>query len=476
MDYRGWLHRHHIGDGGAARPTGDGRLRTVLVACAMAIFAVQLDFFALNLSLPAMASDFGVSTTDAQWVISGYMLAIAAFLIPGGRLGDLLGRKRILIVGLVIFGAASLAGGLAPSLDVLIACRVIQGVGAAILFPVSIAVLSNAFPAEQRMRAIGNAYGLGALATALGPFVGGGLTELIDWRAVLLINVPIAAVAIYLVGRSVGESRDENVPRSIDLPGVAAIALGIAAVTLAVDRSVDWGWGSWQALGLLALGLLLLVGFVLRERVARYPLVDLSLFRNRPYVSVTLLGTVANTAFVATTFSVTLYLQQVEGYSPAVAGLIFIAASIPLALTGPASGRLGERGNVPRTMLVATCGGAVGLLVLSAGPVLAIFMVGLVLFGAGYGLGWSMASVGTQAVVKADRAGEASGVTLAIVIGVAGLAVAVVAAAIDSATAGGTSFGSAIEDILRVLAVGSVVLAVAVLLATRGGREVSAES
>ncbi len=471
MDYRGWLHRDHVRAPAAEGAGGDEkRLRMVLVAASVAIFAVQLDFFALNLALPAMASELGTTTPDAQWVISGYMLALAAFLIPGGRLGDLLGRKRMLIVGLAIFGGASLIGGAAPNLELVIAARVIQGIGAGILFPVSIAVVSNAFPPEGRMRAIGNVYGLAATATALGPFVGGGLTELIDWRAVLLVNVPISVIAIYLVLRSVTESRDESAPRSIDFPGVAAIALGITAVTFAVDRSEDWGLGSWQALGLLAVGLLLLVAFVARERVARYPLVDLVLFKNRPYVGVTLLGMIANVAFVCTTFSVTLYLQQAEGYSPAEAGLIFIAASVPLALTGPASGWLAERTNVPRTMVVSGAIGAIGVIGLSVGPVLALYMVALALYGAGYGLGWSMASVGTQAVVKPERAGEASGVTLAIVIGVAGLGVAIVSAAIDSATAAGATLGTAIEDILRVLAIGSVVLSVAVLAVTRAGR------
>lgn len=469
MDYRGWLHRRHpapvgLPASGAAAAVPERRLGLVLAAVSMGIFAVQLDFFALNLSLPAMASELGVSTTDIQWVISGYMLALGAFLIPGGRLGDLLGRKRMLIAGLAIFGAASLAGGLAPNAGVLIACRVVQGLGGGILFPLAIAVISNAFPADRQMRAIGNAYGLGAVATALGPFVGGGLTELVDWRAVLLINVPITAVAILLVLRSVPESRDETAPRAVDLPGLGLVVTGIAAVTLAVDRSGEWGLISADTLALLAGGLILLLGFTVRERAAPYPLVDLSLFRNRPYVGITSIGTVANVAFVAATFGITLYLQRVESYSALEAGLIFAAASIPLALTGPASGRLGERFDIPGTMVVGSGFGAAGLLLLSTGPALPLYMAGLALFGAGYGLGWSLASVGTQSVVAPQRAGQASGITLAIVIGVAGLAVAMVATLIES-SAGAGSFGPAIEDVLRVLAIGSVVLASALFVA-----------
>lgn len=436
----------------------------------MAIFVVQLDFFALNLSLPGMASNLGVSTDDIQWVISGYMLALGAFLIPGGRLGDLLGRKRMLIWGLAIFGGSSLAGGLAGDADLLIAARIVQGVGAAILFPVAIAVITNAFPPEQQMRAIGNAYGLGAIATALGPFVGGGLTELVDWRWVLLINVPITLTVIWLVIRSVEESRDSNAPRRIDLPGIALVVGGIAAVTFAVDRSADWGLVSPDTLALLVAGLLLLVGFVARERSTGSPLVDLALFKNAPYVKITLLGTVANVAFVAATFGITLYLQRVEDYSPLIAGLIFIAASLPLAVAGPVSGRLAERFDIPRAMAIACFIGSAGLLIVATGSGLALYLIGLALFGGGYGIGWSMVSVGTQSVVAPDRAGEASGVTLAIVIGVAGLFVAISAAAIAAATADGSDLGETIEALLRILAIGSVLAAAALLVASRRGR------
>src|SRR4051812_22839510 len=161
-----------------------------MAAAGLAMFVTNLDFFALNLSVPGMARDLHVSATDMQWVISGYMLALAAFLIPGGRLGDILGRKRMLMIGLAIFGATSLVCGVGQSAGFVIGFRVLQGLGAAILFPLSIAVVTNAFPEERRKRAIGNLYGLGAVATAAGPFIGGLLTEAVSWRAVFLVNVP----------------------------------------------------------------------------------------------------------------------------------------------------------------------------------------------------------------------------------------------------------------------------------------------
>src|SRR5436190_1850589 len=258
---------------------GDARLHRILVAVALAMFLVQLDFFALNLALPQMAHELHVTTTDMQWAISGYMLAVGALMIPGGRLGDILGRKRVLLAGVVLFGLTSLAAGLSDSAGMVIAFRILVGVGAALSFPVGIAALTNAFPPERRQAAIGNAYGIAAAGTALGPFVGGALSE-ISWRWVLIFNVPLALAAIALGLTSMEESRDPTVPRTIDVKGVAAVALGIAALTLAVDRGSTWGWTSAATLGTFAAGALMLAAFVAVERRVRFPLVELSLFRN----------------------------------------------------------------------------------------------------------------------------------------------------------------------------------------------------
>jgi EmrB/QacA subfamily drug resistance transporter len=459
--------RHPVAEKPRGPARGDVPLGVVLTAAAMAMFATNLDFFALNLSIPGMARELDVSTTDMQWAISGFMLALGSFLIPGGRLGDILGRKKMMITGTAIFGLTSLVGGLAPSAEVVIGARVFQGIGAAIMFPLAIAVVTNTFPEDRRKRAIGNLYGLAAAATAVGPFVGGGLTEALSWRWVLLINVPVCAIAIALMIRSVPESRDESVPRRIDLEGLAAVALGIATVTFAVDRGDAWGWGSGRTIGLFAAGIVLLTVFVMIERRATWPLVDLSLFRNRPYVSVTLLGMTANVAFVVTTFAATLYLQDVRGYSPLQGGSIFLAASVMQAIAGPLSGRLAERFDVPRVMAVAIGVGAIGLVVIAAGLGIGIYIAALMVFGIGYGLCWAMLSVGTQAVVAPEHAGEASGVSLAIVIGMAGLAVAVVASLIEVIAQGGVSEGAAIERILRVIAISSVVLAIPLALIGR---------
>jgi EmrB/QacA subfamily drug resistance transporter len=458
--------RLHLRRPAAADPAAPARLGLVLAATSLAMFVVDLDFFALNLSVPKMASDLGVTTTDMQWVISGYMLAGGAFLIPGGRLGDILGRRRMLLTGLVLFGGASAICGSAPSAGVVIAFRVVQGLGCAILFPVCIAVVTNAFPEERRKRAIGNLYGLAAIATAAGPFVGGALTS-VSWRLVFFVNVPIALAAIVLTLRAVPESRDETAPRHIDLRGLATVALGIAAITFAVDRGQVWGWASAATLGTFGAGLVLLAGFVAIERRVRFPLVDLGLFRNLPYVRVTLLGMLGNIAFCVTTFGSTLYLQDVRGFSPILAGLIFLGASATLGVAGPLSGRLGERFDIPALMTVAMIVGAAGLIVVGGGGSLWVYIPALTVFGIGYGLCWSLASVGTQTVVPVNQAGEASGVTLAIVVGVAGLGVAVAAAVIEVIASGDSSLGGAIEDVLRVTAVASAVSAVGLMVLRR---------
>jgi MFS family permease len=453
----------------------DARLRRILLAVSLAMFLVQLDFFALNLALPQMAHELHVTTTDMQWAISGYMLAVGAFMIPGGRLGDILGRKRVLLTGVALFGVTSLAAGLSDSAGTVIAFRVLQGVGAALSFPVGIATLTNAFPVERRQAAIGNAYGVAAAGTAVGPFVGGALSE-VSWRWVLIFNVPLALAALLLGLTSMEESRDPTVPRTIDVKGVAAVALGIAALTFAVDRGDEWGWTSPATLGTFAAGGLMLVLFVAIERRVRFPLVELSLFRNTPYVVITLAGMVSNICFCVTTFAITIYLQEVRGLSPIEAGVVFLAPSLTLAVMGPLSGRIGPRFRPIGVMATAIGAGAVGLLILSGVTAWGLFVPAFALFGAGLGFGWSFVSVATQSVVRPERAGEASGVTLTIVVAVAGLCVATAATVLELLEAGGATAGEANQQLLQWTAIGALAVAAALFaFQWRSAPRVSAE-
>jgi MFS family permease len=326
------------------------------------------------------------------------------------------------------------------------------------MVPLCVAVISNAYPAERQARAIGNLYGLAAIATALGPFVGGAFTDFIGWRWIFFLNLPIGVLAIAALLHFVEESRDETVPRRLDWPGLAAVALGIALVTFAVDRGQEWGWLGARTVIVFLAGLALLAIFVAIERRVRWPLVDLGLFRNRPYVLVTALGTVSNVAFTSATLATTIYLQQVRDFSPLAAGSIFLACSLALAVTGPLAGRLGERFRVSRVIPISIGIGAAGLVLVALDPGLLAYLLGLVVFGFGYGLGWTIVSVGTQQVVPVERAGAASGVTLALVVGFGGLGVAITAALIEALTASGTAEGDAIESILLGIAAGSALL------------------
>ncbi|WP_027659713.1 MFS transporter [Salinispora fenicalii] len=456
-------HFRHVA--GNASPHGAAaQAKLTLVAASFCIILIHLDFFALNLALPRMASELRTSPTNLHWVLSAYLLSQAAFLIPGGRLGDILGRKRILMAGLVIFGLCSLGVALAPNAGTAIAFRTVQGIGSAIIFPLAVAIVTNAFPTHRVKRAIGYAYGIGAVSMALGPPFGGGMTELVVWRVVPLVNVPLCIITIAVVAAGVRESHDPTVPRSIDLPGLALVAAGIALVTLAVDLT-----STWQPLataGIAVVGLLILAAFVQRERLAKYPLVKLDLFRNRPYVIVTLLGMVANTAIVIGVFGSTLYLQQGEGRSPFAAGLILLTASVGVGVAGPIAGRLGEHLNIPVVMAISAAIGGIGLFVVSLGGGSGSYLPGLALFGLSYGVGYTMSNIGTQSVVARELVGEASGVTLAIVVGVAGLGVAAAATLIDiqSRSVGLTE---AIEDTLRWTAAGSIVASGLLLLFAR---------
>ena len=314
------------------------------------------------------------------------------------------------------------------------------------------------------MRAIGNVYGLSALGAALGPFVGGGLTELIDWRAVLFVNVPITLLAGLLVLRAVSESRDETVPRNIDLPGLLLVALGIAAVTFAVDRAADWGWLSPDTLGLIAAGLALLALFVLRERAARYPLVDLSLFRNRPYVGVTLLGAVANVSFVCATFGGTLYLQDVRGLH-ARRG----RGHLPRRVDPPGAGGTVLRPHrralrhPPLDGRRLAASGRRAWCCSRPGRAWRASLAAFVLFGGGYGFGWSMASVGTQVTVPPSGPGWRRGSRWRSLIGLGGLAIATLSTLTVAGAGSAANLGSALETAFLAIGIGSVLVAAAVL-------------
>lgn len=447
----------------------------ILVAVGLAQVLVTLDYFALTVALPQMAADFDVSTTDIQWALTGYLLSFAALMVAGGRIGDILGRKRTLLVGTALFGFASLMCGLAVDEYMLVGFRVLQGVGAAILFPTSMAVVTNAFDDEARPRAIGIVVGVSTVGTALGPMVGGVLTDALDWRWVFLVNVPFALAAALMIAAFVDESRDESAPRRVDVRGVVTLSLAILALTLAIDRGPTWAESDpWLlALSLVAFGAFGLV-FVLLERRVESPLVDLPTFRRPAFVMVAASGCLSNFLWALAVFVATIWLQQVKDLSPLEAGAAFLAMSAGVAGAGPLSGRLVKRFDVGALMAAASMLGAVSALAISFVDELPVWLPLFFLLGSGVGVNYALVNQGALAAVPPKLAGAASGIALTALVIAAALATVIGATLLEELSGGASVDQDAVDSVMRIgalVALVSAAPAAALWLRRRGRAE-----
>ncbi|MEV7169190.1 MFS transporter [Streptomyces sp. NPDC093224] len=433
-----------------------GRDRAVITAAALSMLLVQMDWFALNLTLPVIARDFGEPTTDLQWLVSGYMLTLGAFMITGGRVADVHGRRRTLVCGLIGFGAVSVLCGLAPSTAWLVAGRVVQGVTAAFIFPVAVAVVTGYFRDDRQGRAVGTVLAFSAVGTALGPFVGGTLAEHVSWRAVFYLNVPICAAAVVLMLRHVPETRDTHASGRLDLSGAAAIAGGLTLIMLGVDQGSGWGWTSPATWGCLVAGVALLALFVRIERHSDEPLLDLGLLRNGPFLTITLAGSLSNVVYCLVAVFSALYLQQARGLSPFTAGLVFLALSVGAGTASYFSGHLARRWRPELLMAGAMLLSGTSVLVLTWSTPLALYVVVFAVVGTGLGLGWALTNVATQSYVPPNRLAAASGFVLTSLVLLGALAVAVastVLEALSGSASRAASDGEAIETVLRAAAV-----------------------
>lgn len=448
-------------------PSDEVRSRWILAAVSTALFCVQIDYFAMNLSLPRMAADLHSTTSDLQWVISVYMLTLGAFMVPAGRIGDIFGRRRSLLGGIALFGVASVFCAIAPSAAVVIAFRALQGVGAAFIFPVSVSVLTNAFPAGKSSQAIGLAYGIAGLGNAAGPLVGGLLTQTVGWRAVFWMLVPLAVVSFLIGARTIPETSDETVPRRLDLSGLALITTGIGLFTVAFDRAPSWGWLSGATLGAFIAAVAVLAAFVVVEQRVRWPLVNLALLRNSKFSTLVVAGTIANIAYTVTVFLSTMNLQQVRGLDPLTAGIAFLGPSAGAALGGVISGRLAARYSPILVMGVGCAVAAVSLGVLAASEQWVVYLVALTACGFTMGLVYAFTTVATQTVVAPERAGEAAGVTLTSLVTIAGVGIAVSGTVLEMLQRHGLSMGGGIKSILAVIAALLLPAGLAVLRSAR---------
>ena len=451
------------------------RLRWTLAAVSMALFCVQIDYFAMNLALPRMAFDLNSTAADLQWVISVYMLALGSFMVPAGRIGDIFGRRRALLAGIVLFGLSSALCALVPSATLLVAFRAVQGIGAALIFPVSVSVLTNAFPSVRASHAIGLAYGIAGLGNAAGPLIGGLLTETVGWRWIFWLNVPLTLIALAIGAWSITESFDETVPRRIDVTGLALITVGIGLFTLTFDRAPSWGWLSAPTVIAFVCSLAALAFFVVAENRVRWPLVDLSLMRNPRFTILVIAGTIANIAYGVTIFLSTMYLQQVRGLDPLTAGLVFLGPSAGAALGGVLAGRLAASRPPVLVMGLTSVAAAMSLAALASSHTWVVYLPALTACGLTLGLVYAFTTVATQAVVRTERAGEAAGVTLTALVTLAGVGVAVSATVLEMLQRAGMSTAGAVDTIVAVLAALLLPAGVVVLLSARAATE-SAQS
>jgi EmrB/QacA subfamily drug resistance transporter len=337
-------------------------LTATLVLGCLAQFMVVLDVSVVNVALPAIRHSLGFSEAGLQWVVNGYTVTFAGFLLLGGRAADLLGRRRVFVAGLVLFALSSLAGGFANDQTLLVVMRLVQGLGGAIIAPASLSILTSTFTEPRaRNRAVGIWSGMGGAGGAAGVLLGGILTDALSWRWILFINVPIGLIGAVAAQRLLFDSRNPDATRNFDLPGALSATVGLSLLVFGIVRTDTTGWGSASALIPIAAGLVLLIAFVAIEgRLAIAPLMPLRLFSSRPVSVANLCVLVVSAATFPMWFFFTLYMQEVRGYSPLHAGVVFLPMTLSIALWSYIASRLSMRIG-PKPPLIA------GMLLLAAG-------------------------------------------------------------------------------------------------------------
>jgi EmrB/QacA subfamily drug resistance transporter len=314
-----------------------------LAAVSFGLFMIMLDNTVVNVALPSIEKDLHISISQLEWIVTAYALVFAALLITGGKLADLFGRRKIFVVGLAVFSLSSLACGFAPSAGFLIGARAVQGVGAALMNPATLSIITATFPPKQRGQAIGIWAGVSALALAIGPLAGGLIVDNIGWNWIFFVNVPVGVLGIVVSQYFIGESRDTSHEQSIDLPGLLTSGGGLFALSYALIEGNQHGWASGEILGLFAAAAALLAAFVVLESRQRLPMLDLSLFRIGSFVGANLVAMLVSLGMFGVFFFVSLYVQNILGYTPTKAGAIFLPMTILIILIAPIAGKASDR-------------------------------------------------------------------------------------------------------------------------------------
>jgi EmrB/QacA subfamily drug resistance transporter len=383
-----------------------------LGAVSFGLFMIMLDNTVVNVALPSIQRDLHMQLSELEWIVSGYALTFAALMLIGGKLADAYGRRLIFVLGIAIFTLASLACGLASSGDALIGARVAQGVGAAMMNPATLSIIAVTFPPRQRGTAIGLWAGVSALALALGPLVGGLLTEHAGWNWIFFINIPVGVLAIAASFLFIDESRDETHER-LDIPGLLSSGIGLFALTYGLIEANNYGWGSARIVGSFVVAAVALVVFVQLERHRRAPMLDLTLFRYRTYVGANLAMLLVALAMFGVFFFVSLYMQNVLGYSAVQAGAAFLPMTVLIIVIAPLSGRLSDRWGSRWLMAGGMVLLAIQLTYFSQLPTDATFwrlLPALVIGGFGMSMTMTPSSAAAMRAVPVEKAGVGSAV------------------------------------------------------------------
>jgi len=447
--------------------------RWVLFATVLGSGMTFVDATVVNIALPRLGSDLHAGAAALQWTVNGYTLSLASLILLGGSLGDRFGRRRVFMTGVVWFAAASLLCGLAPTIGVLIAARIVQGVGGALMTPGSLAIIESSFHPDDRPRAIGAWSGLGGIAGALGPFLGGWLVQAASWRWVFLINAPLALLVIVAAARHIPETRDPRAVRGFDVTGVVTAATALAGLTYGFTAWPDKGGGSPQVLASLGVAVLALVAFVETERRSAHPMLPLEIFRHRAFTAANLVTFAVYAAIGAVFFLVVLNLQVVAGYSPTAAGTAMLPVTVLMLLlsarSGALAGRIGPR--IPMAIGPAVC--SVALIMLSRVGAHAFYptdvLPAVIIFGLGLSLTVAPLTATALGALDEHHAGIASGVNNAVARAAGLLAVAVLplAAGLGSGSlTAAASLGPAYKNAMMICAVlllaGSVIALVSI--------------
>jgi EmrB/QacA subfamily drug resistance transporter len=391
----------------------DNRRWWALGAMCFALFMIMLDNTAVNVALPSIQHSLHASTSSLEWTVNAYTLSFAVLLVTGGRLGDLFGRRKIFLAGVVVFAGSSAAIGFSTSDTWLVAWRAAQGVGSAMMMPATLSIITNAFPPAERGKAIGTWAGVSAMALAIGPVVGGLLVESVSWQSIFFLNLPVAVGAVLVALFAVRESRDETVAQRIDLPGVATLTVGLAALVLALVEGNSWHWGSARELALFAVAIFALGAFALVERRRTSPMVDFSFFRSRTFLGANIVAFIVSFAMLAMFFFMALYMQNVLRFSPLQAGVRFLPSTLMIVLLAPLAGRLADRIG-PRPLitfgLLAVSGALFWQSQLTVSSGYGTLLPGFMLMGIGMAFVMSPMSMAAMNAVAQAKAGVASGI------------------------------------------------------------------